>query len=268
MSGSNEASAGMIRTVHHLSATGGTVVCKLIAALEDVYLLSEIHPYAKGKINFNPTGLMQQMAAQYDCVSTAELKELFLYQLKKVYGISERDRRKLVIRDHAHSDYLGKVVLPYGSPPGLRSLIETTFTIKSIVTVRHPMESFLSTRKSGWLRPIRDDFDIYCARYLRFLDSYADVPLFKYEDVCADSERSFREICDALELTYDPTVFERFGSRRLTGDSGRGGAVLKRYEPKEIPGELAEALSRALGESANCAEISRRLGYEFKHYLR
>ena len=40
-----EATKPVIRIIHHLACSGGTLISKCISAMPNVYLLSEVHPF-------------------------------------------------------------------------------------------------------------------------------------------------------------------------------------------------------------------------------
>ena len=91
-----------------------------------------------------------------------------------------------------------------------------------------------------------------------FLDRYRDVPLRRYEDFCAEPEEFMQELCELLELEYSSIFLDRFGSIKLSGDSGRGSNTEISPRPRRsIPEEIqAEVVS-----SASYRELLDRLGY-------
>lgn len=255
----------MIRTIHHLSATGGTVICKLVAALDKVSLLSEVHPFAVGRVVFNPTGVLQQLHAQYGLLSATEHEQHFVYQLRLAQYAASRDGRSLVLRDHSHTDYLAATLRPFGPTPTL-TLARRVDQVRSLVTVRHPIESFLSSLAQRWLEPIDNSFAEYCRRYVAFLEDYAGVPLIRYEDICARPKRTLALACRYLELHYDSGVLERFSKIRLTGDSGRKDVEIKVHPSKPVPEEYKSRLSAEMMVSAEWQRLAKQFGYSADLY--
>ena len=137
-------------------------------------------------------------------------------------------------------------------------MLEARFPLASVVTVRHPIESFASLRKNGWVHFRPDTLEAYCTRYLAFLDAYRTVPVVLYEDFVAEPEATMAAICRHLELRYNPDFLDVFSALYLSGDSGRGGDVIRPRTRREIP----PALSQEAHESAAYAVLCRRLGYE------
>jgi len=54
----------VLRTLHHLSCTGGTLFSKCLASMEQVALLSEVHPFNVGPLRFDSFDPVQQLFSQ------------------------------------------------------------------------------------------------------------------------------------------------------------------------------------------------------------
>ena len=61
-----------IRIIHHMARTGGTVISKCLASMDEVILLSEIHPL--GAKEFNP---VSQAVQWFQLFSEQEEKNTF-----------------------------------------------------------------------------------------------------------------------------------------------------------------------------------------------
>ena len=62
----------VIRLIHHMARTGGTLICKCLACMKQVIMLSEIHPL--GTRMFNP---VQQAQTWYQLFSEQEIQDHF-----------------------------------------------------------------------------------------------------------------------------------------------------------------------------------------------
>jgi hypothetical protein len=102
--------------------------------------------------------------------------------------------------------------------------------------------------------------DEYCRRYLVFLQEYADVPRLRYEDFVASPAEIMQRACELLELSYSPDFVDLFSVFRLTGDSGRSGAVIAARPARAIVGSLLEE-ARA---SVNYQHLVSELGYDLE----
>ena len=86
-----------IRTVHHFACTGGTLICKCIAAMPNIQLLSEVDPLSTllkstVKPQFAPTDMVKLMRQSTRGVSDELIIELFLNNLEIIYSRSRECR--------------------------------------------------------------------------------------------------------------------------------------------------------------------------------
>lgn len=245
----------VIRTLHHFACSGGTLISKCIAAQRKVTLLSEVHPDIFTGVRYNPTALVQQFQAQTNLVSPPYRHLFFVWQLKLLESLSEQNDRVLVLRDHTHYDF---ILRDYSGTP-VRTFASEQHETRSLVTVRHPVESFVSAKKEGWLTPINNSFDEYCRRYLQFLNCYEDCNVYYYEEFCQFPEVVMQMICADLELEFNPNFQNEFSAFELTGDSGRKSCTIALPAPKEISSELEDEILA----SAHWHELIKILNYRF-----
>ncbi|GLQ54965.1 hypothetical protein GCM10010862_22240 [Devosia nitrariae] len=138
----------------------------------------------------------------------------------------------------------------------LLALAEGGLTPLSIVTVRDPIDSWLSSRENGWLHEV-ESFDEYCRRFLLLVRHFEPGKIFRYEDFVRNPQRTTQAICFALELDFDPQFATRMSTIRLTGDSGRkSNEIVPR--PRRT---MAPEIVREVMASVHYAEISNQLGY-------
>ena len=249
-----------IRTVSHFACTGGTLVSKCIAAMPNIQLLSEINPFstmhiARDKPSFAPTDIIKQMRQSTRGVSDKLISKLFLNNLEDIYTESSNNGQHLVLRDHAHSQFCTSTEI--SATPTLTDLVCSRFDTLSIVTVRHPVQSFISVKQHKWLHFQPANFDEYCRRYLAFLCAHDDAPIFRYEDLVRDPIQTMRQICESLQISFSDQFHLLFGAFKLTGDSGRGGESIAPLENKEVD----EQLAREVEGSQHYPILIERLDY-------
>ncbi len=248
-----------LRTLHHFACTGGTLISKCIAALPNVQLLSEVDPLsgwlAPGAAGFSPTDMVTLLRHSSRGASPELIAGLFAEQMRFLHGDAVRQGLRLVVRDHAHSHFCHGTAVP--ERPTLRELMPAAVPLRSLVTVRHPLDSYASLVRQGWLHFEPRSVDNYCRRYLLFLDRHADVPVLRYEDFVAAPQPAMRRLCDALELQHEPGFVETFAGFRLSGDSGRSGQTIA---PRPSAPE-AQALVGEACRSAAFRQLVERLGY-------
>ncbi len=248
-----------IRTIHHFSCTGGTLFAKCIASMGNVLMLNEIDlhssmpPVRKGKPDFTPTDMISLLRQGDPNLSSDLVTKLFLNDLQVLRHEQWKIGRSVVLRDHSHSHFLSGPKV--SSEPTLKELVENSFPVKSILTVRDPIDSWLSMESRGWHKNIKPPtFDEYCRRYTLFLRKYRDVPILKYEDFVRQPKKTMREICNILTLDYFDGFEDVFSSFRFSGDSGRGGTQIRLHERRDHPD--IEELKRTKSYQKLCAQLA------------
>ncbi len=256
-----QAEADPVRCLHHFACTGGTLIARHLAVQPNTVLLSEIDPLSRHHIDgspprFAPTDLIQHLRYSPRAMSEEVIGEVFLAGLEPLLADCRGRGRRLVLRDHAHSQFCHGAA-PHDRPT-LRALLMRRYPVRSVVTVRHPLDAYLSLAKNGWLHFTPGTLDEYACRYLAFLDAYEGVEIFRYEDFLAAPELHLRTICQALDLPFAGVQTELVAVMPLTGDSGRGGRSLQVHPRRPVPDDIADAARASHRYAALCA----RLGYD------
>jgi len=229
----------LLRTIHHLACTGGTVISKCLAAMPQVALISEVNPLNRFGSRFEPTNPLLQLERSYRQLSKEEIKADFLRQIGHAHEICTQDDVDLILRDHSHTDFC------MGTKPAevcpIVDYLGDEYALRSVITVRHPLDSYLGLLAAKWENQFSPStLDEYSRRYLAFLERYADLPLRRYEDFCKEPEAFMEELCGLLEISYSADFLEYFGDISLSGDSGRKGLDGISLRPRrEIPEEVA-----------------------------
>jgi hypothetical protein len=213
-----------VRTVHHFACTGGSLLCKCIAAMPNTQVLSEVDPLSTlgndpHVHRFAPTDMIQLMRQSTRGVNPQVLIELFLGNLDIIHSDAAKAGQRLVLRDHAHSHFCSGPGIP--DRPSFRTIVQQRLPVLSVLTVRHPIDSYLSLKANGWLHFDPQTFDEYCRRYLAFLALHEDVPVIKYEEFTHRPQEIMREVCAHLQLPFSEQFPELFGVFTMSGDSGR-----------------------------------------------
>lgn len=249
-----------IRTIHHFACTGGTLLTKCIASLPNTQLLNEVDPLSKLREpsigEFTPTNLIQLVRNGTRSVDDAVLIDIFLRGVESIYDYARRKGLRLIIRDHAHSLFcIGTAI---EKRPTLREMLETKHRVRSIITVRNPVDSYLSLMNNGWEHFEPFNINEYALRYMSFLDRYDGIKIVKYEDFVADPYSSMREIADAIELPYAADFRDIFYVHRLSGDSGRKSPKIEEKTRRSV----SESMHGEILNSSVLNTLCNRLGYE------
>lgn len=238
-----------LRIIHHFACSGGTLISKCLAAQPNVFLLSELHPTTRLGMNLNkaaytPRDITTQ--AIYGRVPNVdELAEKLF-----VNGIIEAEKHirerggNLVIRAHTHSDYCTNKPIP--KVDTLTRLLEPHFDIKHIVTVRNPIDSFISLRENDWVHFKPDSFDEYCGRLLKFLQPFDASQIITYEDFVDQPKEQLKKITAKLGLELKTDSLDYIDIFKVSGDSGRSGSEIKPRPRKELPEDYEKEVSESL----------------------
>ena len=221
-----------IRLLHQLGRSGGTIIAKCLAVMENVLLLSEVHPlWEKTARTRSP-----ETAATYSPLSQAHrwfglFNECEVERLGQDYArlsfadeiglIASRCAERgyhLVLRDFNNVDFTGIVF--QASPPHRFLTYEALhgrFTTKRTFTVRHPIDQWMSL--SRYLNGREIDLGAYLRGYRAFAETAREQGFVRYEDFTENPDEQLRILCDRLALSYGRQWRDRWQAyTRITGD--------------------------------------------------
>jgi hypothetical protein len=252
----------LLRVIHHFACTGGTLISKCLAGMPGAFLLSEVHPRSqltKYKSVFAPSDIsLLSRSARIPRIDEL-CDEIFLASIESAYRHVQTIGGTLVLRDHTHSDFCT------GDSPVLNSSIDATlkkrFEIRSLVTTRHPLDSYLSLQKNNWLHFSPASLDEYAKRYLAFLSPFADTQIIKYEDFCLSPQSILESICSTFEMSYDDQFEQYFDIFDISGDSGRTGIATIKLRKRQ---EISEHVKEQAEQSEAYRQLCSRLIYDWK----
>ena len=247
----------VLRTVHHLACTGGTIISKAISSQPNVALLSEVDPFSPmgHEHPFRPTDMIGLAKVGSRAATIETQGKMFLSSLAILAKEYEAQGTYLVLRDNSHGKYnYGSDISSY---PSLREFLSDTYDLKSVVTVRDPIDSYLSLKKNGWEHFSPSGFDEYCRRMLVFLEDHIDVPIIKYEDFVTDPQNVCAALCKALDLPFNRDFIHLMSAISISGDSGRKGEKLQ-LRPRR---EILRDEDTEFKASSHHAKLAERLGY-------
>lgn len=252
-----------LRSLHHMACCGGTLIAKCLSVMPNVTLLSEIDPLSTiglpqpGAVPpFRPSDLIYAGRVALREIDEAVARRVFAAGLAELHKAVTQQGRILCLRDHAHSQFCTK-----SDPlarPSLRAMMADVAPLRSLVTVRHPLDAFLSLQRNGWMHFQPDTIDEYARRYMLFLEAHDGIEIRRYEDFVVDPETVLQDICTVLDLAYEPGFEIMLSAVALSGDSGRRGDQIA-PRPRRAVSDLILEQAR----SSDCfADLCERLGYD------
>lgn len=256
-----EREAEPIRLVQQFACTGGTLFCKGLQAQPNTLVLSEVDPFSlahreRVKPAFSPTDLIALADINVQPLSEDTKREMFLASLSVLHKRLQHEGRRLVVREHSHSQFCATP--DWTKRPMVREVIEESFPVKSVVFIRHPLDSWLSLVEHGWNDFSPFNIEEYARRYIAFLDCNDKAPLIKYEDFARNPNTVMELVCEHLDLVVNPDWESLLPVIKLTGDSGRKGSKIVQRPRRAISDEVRAEAEKSKNYNALCA----RLEYE------
>ena len=225
-----------VRILHQTARSGGTIICRCLASMADVVLLSEIHPL--GTRMFNPLQQAQEWYGllQASDIAAAQNGELdFAAAIELIAERCQASGRILVLRDWNHLDYIGIPFVNAEYRPKLAETLQTRMNLLRHATVRHPLDQWLSLVKNPLFAK-----QLSKSKYLkgtrRFAEMAASAGFTRYEDFTAGSDSALERICHALDVPFDGSYREKWSNyTNITGDvlPGRAGATDIAHLPRQ-----------------------------------
>lgn len=249
MVGPRAQSAPEIGLIHHLACSGGTVFARALAAMPGIVMLSEQHPEQAMARRTDP---LKQAQAAGAPVTESDVSERFARDIGLVARRCADSQRRLIVRDHANRDFIGTDHFRLRT----REVLSDVMPVRSICTVRHPVDTWLSLQASGWFKGSVQDF---LGRYEAFAACAIDLGFERYEDFAEDPDAVLERACKVLAVSYDAEWQSRIQDvTHMTGNSGRASENV-------VPRARRGAGPELIREFESCRDYPRvldTLGYE------
>ena len=251
-----------IRIIHHMARTGGTLICKCLACMEQVIMLSEIHPL--GTSMFNPVTQAQewfQLFSEQEVQNHFSEPTPFASVIGLINNKVEQRGKKLVLRDWTHLDY---TAVPFLQQPSYRLLLNEAlvqnFNVLRITTTRHPIDQCLSLNRLLLVHN-KISLEQYLIGYLRFAEAAKEIGFIRYEDFTKQPDNILSQMTDTLQLKYDSAYKNNWMHyRKITGDAENQWSEIKSRTKPQLEQNLLDSFA-ANNDYLSALGI---LGYE--HY--
>ena len=279
----------MLLTVHHVAASGGSIVSQVLAASTNSVLVSEINPFGTLKRGlkpfYDPTSLLWHLVYNSKDLSPALKLKYFFGQLDISIEHVKSLSKNILLRDHSHTtfNFLNKnqtfnnkkvYSLFLESLNYFYSKKDNKFDfprIKPILSIRHPLDSFIASRKNDWLFEYcgnEINIDNYCKGLLIFQNYMENVEFAKvirYEDLCLNFDSSLNELFFNLDIKYKIPSLSEVNCIKVTGKSGRksNNIVLR----ERLLTDVDDSLKNQIKKSNNYKKYCQRNNYDpnYKH---
>ncbi len=250
-----------VRSIHHLACSGGTLISKCLASMPNVTVLSEIDPLSQMQIGqqakrlFLPTDLIYGARVALRPIDPDTAVAMFRSALAELHRALSDTGRHLLLRGHAHSQFCSDTAPP--DRPTLHDILAEAGPVLSVVTVRHPLDCYLSLIKNGWKTFTPFTLEGYARRHMAFLDRHRGLPLFRYEEFVEDPDGQLERMCAVLDLPFMPGTESVISVVAISGDSGRSSAQIAHRARRAVSDEIETEIDKSPDYAALCT----RLGY-------
>jgi hypothetical protein len=249
-----------VSVIKHFACSGGTLFSNCLACAPNTVLMSELEPgvanEARDAGRFAPSDWLYHAGLHKEKLGTEVIDRISVWAAFELIRTAQARGLHIICREHSHSKYCrGTSVAKWTD---LHSLLSRFAMTSAIVTVRDPIESFISLRREGWVHYQPATFDEYCKRYISFLDDNSDLPLFKYEDLCSDPDLFHSFANEHLGLILPEDFVDLFITNSVSGNSGQRHDAIVTKEFREISASLLPEIKSA----ENYQPLISRLNYE------
>ena len=279
----------MLLTVHHIAASGGSIVSQVLAAATNSVLISEINPlgsiygYRGIHPTYDPTSVLWHLVYNSEELSPRLKLKNFLDQLDISIEHVKDISKNLLLRDHSHStfNFLNKnwkmdskkvdsIFLEFINYFYSKKNKNFNFPkAKPILSIRHPLDSFISSRKKGWLTYYcgnEVNLDNYCNGLLHFqnyMENKETAQVMRYEDLCMGFEDCLNKLFLNLDIEFKNPSLEEINNIKVTGKSGRKSNSIKLR--KRVISDIDENLKIQIKNSKNYKKYCELNNYNSKY---
>ncbi|WP_448560782.1 hypothetical protein [Trichothermofontia sp.] len=268
-----------LAVIHSLARSGGTLFSKVIGCMDNLILLSEIHPkgpeliwsfYGQSRIAlamlFHPVVQAKQwhglnLKKDEAEISFAPKDDEFLLYIEEIYDHVNQDNKFLIIRDWCHLDYVG---LPFRQPTyvnHLKQILTKKFLLNEVYLIRHPIDQVTSFAKAVYRKPF--SLEKYLYGYLSYIKSASADQFIKYEDFVDAPAELLCKTTQILEVPYDPEWGDKWSqNQKVTGDGRANVEAIreKKIERRPRP-PVSPKVLEAFEKSPTYQEILTLTGY-------
>jgi hypothetical protein len=250
----------VIRIIHHLACSGGSLISKFLSSMSNTFLLSEIHPNTHFHLNpekphYAPTDLSSLIRFSGLPNDNELINNVFCSSIAQVNLHTDSLGGNLILRDHTHADFC---VENCSMKSTLVDLLADSYDIRSVLTLRNPIDSYLSLVKNGWVHFLPVSFEEYCSRVCVMLAVYSDVPIFHYEELVASPLEEMKKMCEKLEIDFSENFIDIFDVFSVTGDSGRSDSNVASRSRRQLERYLSEEIM----QSKSFEKLNAQFGFQ------
>lgn len=253
--------------IRSLGGCGGTLLARMFGALPGFVVLSETNPRSANLFggHLNPLSQLRrwwpELAEEMSDWDESEIgyPPRFGEMLDLVDRRAAEKGLRLLVRDYTYVDFIGvPYVWPVPCDCSLDLALDRRFAVTELFLVRRPPDQLASLR-------IHPPFaHIITAQrlldgYRAFLAAKSGVPVYRYEDLMAAPQVTFRRMCETLQVPFDVRGLTDFQSvKHVTGHIGRLSELQIKARQRS---DAARAADREFAALPGYGDLLAALGY-------
>jgi hypothetical protein len=234
--------------LHHMARSGGTIISRCLSSMDNIALLSEIHPFGyQSQQSLNP---LMQAHEWFNLLTQSDIDHVmkkhpypFVDAIRLIKKRCDERGLSLVIRDWSHIDFTG---WPHNPSPSYElttaKVLSKKFRIINTASVRHPIDQWLSFKESQSWAKTEFSLEQFLHGYQKFAERAQKIGFIRYEDFVDSPETIMEQLCNNLELPFDAAFQEKWAQNSSVTTAVRkrdgGFNISRRPRPYVDPAEL------------------------------
>lgn len=194
--------------------SGGTILNKCLASLENTVMLSEVNPLGGGW-GENGSQSYTTVKSQAKNWYQINLKNYgFVDEVLELYEYCSKENKQLILRDWSFVNFSAHEY-NNGNPPN------TLLTLKSLEQkIEITPFAFVRNGIDVWISRGMPPVDIFFDEYLNYVKEIIlnKIPIIKYEDFCIDPSKTIKKICEITGLQYSDVWQKFYQFNNINGD--------------------------------------------------
>lgn len=242
----------------NFARSGGTLLNRCLAALPNCVVISEVNPLGGGwgtQGSESPVTIADQANYYYNIKIH---KGDFLSEALELHSACLSLGKTLIIRDWSFVNFVPYIDNNYKAPNRLLALelLQKTKQVRPFAFVRDAIDVWIS-RKTPQPKQ-------FFSEYSRFVDAIikAGMPIYKYEDLCADSDKFMKSLCNDSGITFSENYKHFAMIKNIHGDVQNKG--FSRTDSQIKPQVRQFIFPWKLSELEKCrlvSDVNAKLGY-------
>jgi hypothetical protein len=252
--------------LHHMARSGGTIISRCLSSMDNIALLSEIHPFGyQSQQSLNP---LMQAHEWFNLLTQSDINHVtknqpypFVDAIRLIKKRCDERDLLLIIRDWTHIDFTG---WPHNPTPSYKlttaKVLSKKFNVIKTASVRHPIDQWLSFKESQSWAKTEYTLEQFLHGYRKFAEQAQKMGYIRYEDFVNSPQTVMEQLCNNLNLPFDPAFQEKWVQNQSITTAVRerdgGFNISKRPRPYVDP-----IILQSFSENKNYRDAIELLGF-------